>query len=116
MATPQTLPKWMPLRARYIDKAQLAPQEIRDKTSLTKVRTQKILAYLYMRQAPVSWRTLRIVAGAGSYESDNYIMRPIHEGKIKRVGRGRYVIGKVPVQEAARLIAAVRYVPSTREK
>ena len=116
MVTTQTLPKWMPTRTRYIDKAQLVPPAVGDKGSLTKARTQKILAYLYMRQAPVSWKTLRIVAGAGSYESDNYIMRPIHEGKIKRVGRGRYVIGKVPVQEAARLIAAVRYVPSTREK
>jgi hypothetical protein len=81
----------------YIDKALLGPSV-----------TQRLLAYLYMRQAPVQSRTLAIVGGIAPADLAAYLTYSVEHGFVTKPRRGVYRIGKVPVQKAAALFAAVR--------
>jgi len=70
--------------------------------------SQRILAYLALRQAPVHLHTLAGLVGIASTDLGGYLSPYLRRGAVVRCGPSTYVIGTVPAKKAAQLSAAIR--------
>jgi len=70
--------------------------------------SQRLLAYLALRQAPVHLHTLAGLTGIASHALGGYLHPYLRTGAVVRCGPSTYVIGTVPAKKAAQLSAAIR--------